>query len=298
MSKLGKNLSARLPVLLFLFLGVLGAGTPGNLMAGNELQPTGARPLALGNAFTGVRGSLWSLYYNPAGIIGTPGPTAGIHIERRFLMSEMNYGSFGFIYPFKEKHVAAIDGSGFGFGNYSEAKVGLTYATLLADRLSLGAKVNIAQTSIRGYGSATSIFVDLGFHALITEELSLGFHVYNASQGNIRKEISEKIPTIFTLGLAYQVSDKVLVVSDLQKHVNFPISYRGGIEYLFDKQFTARAGVTTAPVSFNAGLGFNAKGLQIDFANTYYMEVYGYTPSLSLTYQFGKNSAQSSSLDE
>lgn len=288
MSKLGKIFSIRLSVGICILAGVLLLGLPHNLHAGNDLQPTGARPIALGNAFTGVRGNLWSLYYNPAGIAGLSSAAAGVHIERRFLLSEMNFGSFAFAYPFKENHVAAVEAGGFGFGNYSEAKVGLTYATILAERFSLGAKINFAQTSIKNYGSATSIFIDLGFNAMISDDLSMGFSVYNATQGNIRKEIQEKIPTIFTIGLAYQVSDKVLVVSDIQKHINFPFSYRGGIEYGFQKNFTARAGVTTAPVSFNAGIGFNTKGFEIDFANSYYMEVFGYTPSLSLTYNFGK----------
>jgi hypothetical protein len=257
----------------------------GSLMAGNENQPAGARRIALGGAYMGVRGNFWNLWANPAGIAGMKNMEAGAFLERRFLLSQLNFGSAGFVLPFKDIHYAGVSFSGMGFGGYAESNVGLTYATMLFDRLSLGASVHYTRTSIKDYGASGAIIINAGINALLFEGFSLGFRVFNANQGEIKKEIGEKIPTTLDLGAAYQISDKVLIVADLQKQVEFGASVRGGIEYAFHKNFKARVGASNYPVTINAGLGFSAKSLDIDFSNTFHQQL-GYTPSLSLSYRF------------
>lgn len=255
------------------------------LSAGNGNQPAGARRISLGNAYTGVRADFWSLFANPAGIAGIGGMQAGVYMERRFLLEELNYGAAGFVMPFMERHYAGFDFSGFGFGTYNEARLGLTYATTILDRLSLGAKLNYTRTSILGYGASAALFVDAGLIARISDDFSVGFRVFNANQADIKRQIEERIPTTLDLGLAYQASDKVLIVADIEKQVNFPTSFRGGVEYAFLKNFKARVGASTQPVTINAGIGLSLKSFDVDFANSYH-EYLGYTPSLSLNYRF------------
>lgn len=254
-------------------------------MAANENQPSGARRISLGNAYTGVRGDFWSLYANPAGMAGIGNMTVGAFLERRFLLSEMNYGTVGFVTPFKEKHFAGVDFAGFGFGGYSESRIGLAYATTLLDRFSLGAKLNFARTSIETYGAASALFVDIGLNARVMEGFTLGFRVFNANQAELNTEINEKIPTTLDFGLAYQVSDKVMIVGDVQKQVNFAFSFRGGVEYAIMDKLKARIGASTQPVTLNAGIGLALNSLDIDFASSYH-EFLGYTPSLSVNFRF------------
>ena len=263
--------------------------------AGNESQPTGARKIALGNAYTGVGSDFWALYSNPAGLAGLDQMQAGVHFERRFLLSQLNYGAFGFAAPFKKKHIVAVDGSGYGFASYSEMRAGLTYATTVLERVNLGAKLNYTQTSILQYGSAGTFYLDLGVNTSLTENLNVGFHVFNANRAYIKKEIQEQVPTILSLGVAYNVSDKVLWVADVEKHINYQVAFKTGIEYKFHEKFCARAGMNTYPVSFHAGAGINLKNLQVDIANSYYLDGVGYSPQLSLSYRFGSGSKTGSS---
>lgn len=260
---------------------------PALLMAGGGDQPTGARRIALGNAFTGVYGDVWSSFSNPAALTGLESIAGGLHAERRFLVNKLNYGSFAAAVPFKERHVAGLDFSGFGFAGYSESRIGLSYAAKVIENFSIGVRANYSTISIENYGSASALFVDAGLHARVSEELSVGFRVYNANQGELRREISERIPTILSVGAAWKVSDKVLLVGDLEKSVDFPFSVRGGLEYAFIKNFKARIGVQTAPVIVSAGLGFNIKGVDIDFANSYHQNL-GYTPHFTLSYRFNR----------
>lgn len=257
------------------------------LFAGNENQASGARRAGLGQAYAGVRGDFWQLFMNPAGMTGLEAPQVGAYFEQRYLLSELNYGTAGFIYPFKERHYAGIDFSGFGFGSYNEARIGLAYATTLFERLSVGAKFNYSRTSIENYGSAGAVFFDLGLNLEIIEGLSMGARIFNANQADLQAEIGEQIPTTIDIGGAYQVTDRVLFVMDVQKQVNFPVSFRGGIEYGVLDFLQVRAGVSTEPVTVNFGFGLDYKGLEFDFSNSLH-EYLGYTPSLSLSYRFNK----------
>lgn len=247
----------------------------------------GAARIGLGGAFTAVGKDFWGLYANPAGISGVNYMAAGLHIENHFLVSGLNYGAFGFVTPFKEKHYLGIDGSSYGFNNYRESRVGLNYATTLFSRLSLGTKFNYAIVSIPNYGSKGVFFVDAGLIGNVAKGFNLGFKVYNANQASLNKELSERVPTILSFGASYEISDKVLLVSDLEKNVNFPLSYRGGIQYAFVEKFKARVGVSTAPVSFNAGIGFQASNLVVDVATSLHQQL-GFSSFLSLSYRFNQ----------
>jgi hypothetical protein len=260
--------------------------------AGGEQQPIGARRLSLGNAYTAVKGDYWAMYANPAGLVGMKEMKAGVFVERRFLLNQLNHGAAGFAMPFKERHAAGIQFSGFGFGDYSDANVALAYAGQVIEQLSLGVRVNYKRTSIANYGAQGALVIDAGLNALLAKGLTVGFSVSNTNQARLKKDIDEQIPdeqipTTLDFGLAYQASDKVLVVLDLQKQVNFAYSFRGGVEYAILPILTARVGVSTAPVTMNAGLGLKIKQLELDISNSYH-ELIGYTPALSLSYKFGK----------
>lgn len=270
----------------FLILALL---LPHFASAGNENQPIGARRVGLGSAYAAVKGDFWQLFMNPSGIAGLEGPQVGAYFERRYLLSELNSGAVGFVYPFKNKHYAGVDFGGFGFGDYNESRIGLTYATSLFDRLSLGAKVNYTRTSIANYGASSAIFLDLGLSLEIVEGFTMGARIFNANQAELDREIGEEIPTTLDIGLGYQVTDKVLVVLDAQKQVNFPVSFRGGIEYAILDFLQVRAGASTAPVTLNFGIGLEYKGVIFDFSNSYH-EFLGYTPSFSLSYKFKSSS--------
>jgi hypothetical protein len=271
---------------------VIGLLLPKLSWAGGETQAAGARRVGLGFAYTGVRGDLWTIFLNPAGIAGLQQMEAGAFVERRFILSQLNYGTLAFATPFKnDKHFAGFDVSAFGFGDYSEARLGLTYATTLFQRISLGAKVNYTRLSIQNYGAKSALSADVGLNCILSKHVSIGFSVFNASRSELIRDENEKIPTTLDAGLAYQVSDKVLIVADVQKQVNFPTSFRGGVEYAVSKHFKARIGASSAPVTASAGFGVVVKGLNIDFANTLHQYL-GYTPSFSLSYRIGKKAEE------
>ncbi|MDZ7683242.1 MAG: hypothetical protein U5J63_16440 [Fodinibius sp.] len=59
-----------------------------------------------------------------------------------------------------------------------------------------------------------------------------------------------------SIGLSYQLSDIALFTTDVVKDVQFPISYRGGVEVTIIEELVGRAGITTEPQTFSAGFGY------------------------------------------
>lgn len=271
-------------VLLFLLL------LPCPAFAGLDPQPpTGARTISLGNAYVGMRSDFWALFHNPAGISGLGQIEGGAYLTRRFNLKELTYGSAGVVLPFREHHTAGLAFTSFGFEAYQETRLGLTYATTVLDIFSIGAQLNYASINIANYGSSAAFYVDIGVNTMLSDELSLGFSAANVNRARIMTETGEEdIPTLFTAGLAYQPSEKVLLVADVQKDVDHAVSFRGGVEYAIIPALKARLGMSNQPLTWNAGFGLALKNLDIDFAFGYHEQL-RYSPHISLHYRFGGN---------
>lgn len=270
------------------FLFVLAIIFPGQSQAANDPPPAvGARAVALGYAYQGIRGDYWSLYHNPAGIAGVEKITAGAYVVRRFNLKELTSGSAGLVLPFLEgEHTLGLDMTTFGFSVYRENRIGLTYATTLLEKVSLGVKLNYASLAIANYGNESSLYVDVGVNTKISSQLSFGFSATNVNRAKLGQDpAAEALPTVVTAGLAYQPSDRVLLVADVQKDVDHPLSVRGGIEYYLNDFVIARIGVSNEPLSWQMGLGLVKDAMQIDFAFGY-TDRLGYSPHISLSYAF------------
>ena len=259
------------------------------LRAGIDPPPAvGARAISLGRAYVGISGDLWSIFHNPAAISGMPHFSVGAYAERRFLLKELTYSSVAAVMPFEQNQAVGFTASSFGFDLYRESQMGLTYAIQLMDIISIGTQINYANIHIRDYGASSVLMVQLGIHTKINKQLSLGLGAYNVNQANLQTQgVEESIPTLLSAGLAYAPSKKVLILAELQKDVDHPVSYRGGLEYEITPSMQARMGVSTEPLTLNMGVGFSWKQFKLDLAASYTAQL-GYSPHLSFTYQAGR----------
>lgn len=249
----------------------------------------GARPGALGNAYVGVRGDFWGLFYNPASIAGIPHTTLAAYGEQRFLLTELTSASAGVVWPFFPEQSIGFSGSTFGFDAFRRSQASATYAISILDRFNLGASVTYMNLDISELGSSNAVFANIGLNTALTSQLSLGFSAHNITRTQLENTFGfqEELPVVYSAGLAYQPDEKVLLVVDLQKDVNQPVSFRGGIEYEIASILKVRAGVGNEPIIWSGGLGLKLDQLQLDFAAQYHEQL-GYTPQVSLTFAFGR----------
>lgn len=251
-------------------------------------QVSGARAISFGGAYAGVNSDPWTLFSNPAGISGLKTPSAGLFLRNSYLVNELNELAFVGVFPFGETHKVGLGVSSYGFNLYRESLVSLAYAITLYEKFHLGAQINMKQLSLSEYGNAQAFYVNVGGVFAISKEFQVGFSVKNANQARIGTVNPEKIPSFLSAGVSYQPDKNVTIVADVSKQVDFPISFRGGIEYRFVKSFSARVGISSEPTRFASGLSFYWNNLRLDFAGEYHQQL-GVTPSLSVNYNFGQN---------
>jgi hypothetical protein len=272
---------ARLSCLLLCLCATL------SLRAGIDPYPgAGARLVALGYAYSGMRGDLWSVFANPAGITGLEAPAAGIYFEQRFMLSELTYGSAGAIYPFMGQHAIGLEIRSFGFDAFRQNQIGLAYGVTVLERLSIGIKAKYANLNLFDYGAAGVFLLDAGLHVQINDQVSVGAVGQNLNRARITTSLGgvEQTPTVLQTGVSYRPVETVLLLAEVRKEEAYDPSFRGGVEYAVTPTIHARVGGGVQPLLLTGGLGINWEGIALDLAFSY-TERFA-SPHLSLSYQF------------
>lgn len=252
----------------------------------NPYPGAGARLVALGYAYSGVRGDLWSIFANPAGITGLRGPAAGLYFEQRFFMQELTYGSAGMVYPFMEQHALGLEIRSFGFEAFRQNQIGLAYGVTVLEKISLGVKAKYANLNILDHGSAGVFLLDAGLHVQLNEQLGIGATGENLNRARITTTLGgvEQTPTVLQTGVSYRPVEEVLLLVELRKEEAYDPSFRGGIEYVIAPVLSARVGGGVQPLLLSGGIGLNWEGLALDLALSYTEQFT--SPHLSLSYAF------------
>ncbi len=269
----------------------------------------GARPAAMGEAFTGVADDIHSIYWNPAGLgtLKSPELTA-MHMEY-FQNIQYEFGAFA--YP------TAYGTWGFAITNMhtddiqrrtedTDANIGLfgsndsayytSYGKQITSRLSLGANMKwihhtLDTTVSNAYAGDGGILYDTPWH-----DVRLGASLQNVGSKVKFVDEADPLPLTYRLGAsAPLLSRKLLVSSDLiiprdhQVGVALGTEYKGKISR--DVGYAMRAGYRSdsdvtgfSGVSIGSGLEVGRAGF--DFAWVPFGEL-GNAYRLSLHLKFG-----------
>lgn len=219
----------------------------------------GARELSMGQATTALPESDWSIFANPA-MSGHERPSVSFFGVRYYGFDDLTDMAVAFALP------TGLGAFGLGvhrFGNelYNESRLRISYKHAYQG-FHFGTAVNYNHISIGGgYGSTGALGLDIGMAANLAKGLWLGAKATNVNQpkygdyNNSREELARDL----SIGLSYQLSDLALFSTDIVKDVRFPISYRAGVEITILSNLKGRAGITTEPVTFAGGFGYESK---------------------------------------
>lgn len=248
----------------------------------NGLPSTyGAKSIAMGN--TGVTmNDIGALLNNQAGLADLSSFSAMVAAEQRFAISELQSAVAGVALP-TGGGTFGLSLQYFGFDLYNEQRIGLTYARSLFDNFSIGAQFAVHNTRIEEYGSRWTPAVELGLLYDITEDLSVGAHIFNPARIEILE--GEFLPTVFRLGFSYKSSDKATFAAEVSKDIDYPVQVRAGFEYRLTAPVSLRAGIQTAPENWSFGIGYwlENQNLLVDLSVSHHPFL-GFTPSISLAY--------------
>ncbi|MDG1477789.1 MAG: hypothetical protein P8Q14_11625 [Vicingaceae bacterium] len=252
---------------------------------GNDMF--GARSAAMGG-YNVTLSDVWSANNNQAGLGFVEDLSGGIYYENRFLLSETSLKAGAFVLPVKSGALG-VSISSFGYELYNETKAGLSYGQRFGSKFSMGVQLNYLNTQLsQDYGSKTSITGAIGAIAKLSDELSLGVHVYNPTRAKLAEYNNERIPTIMKLGLDYRFSEKVLFAVSTEKDVDFDARVNAGIEYHITEMFYLRGGISTNPTQYAFGVGMQLKDFKVDLSSSFHQTL-GITPGISIIYSKRKS---------
>jgi len=311
-------------VLTMVYITSLNAGDvsrKGTTGAEQLLIPVGARGIATGGAFISTLTGLEAIYYNPAGF--------GLHQRTEAMFSYMSYiadinvsyfaagtnlGEVGSVaLSIKTLDVGDIpvttndfpDGTGESYSP-SFLTIGLTYAKLLTDRISIGTNLKLISETIENV-SATGFALDAGVQYRLNPQVSLGAAIKNiggnmtfGGQGlrqstlvpgsqpgspNATYEVVAEpfqIPSYFEMSAAYSYNfneeNNFLLASTYTANNSLEDRVHFGMEYGFMNSFFLRGGYnlltenndeSTFGFTFGAGLNYSfadGMGLNFDYA--------------------------------
>ena len=241
----------------------------------------GARGLAMGNTGLGFQG-INSIFSNQAGLADLKTTEVTVFGEQRFFISELNVLHAGIALPVSSG-VFGLSLAYFGFDQYNEQKIGLSYSRRLGQLIAISGQIDYLNTRIAEYGNRGSFTFELGVQSDLLDDLTLAAHIYSPVEVKVNEDYS--IPSVYRLGLAYRPSDKVMITAEVEQDLDYEASFRGGVEYAAAEGFFLRFGAGSNPTLITLGLGYKKNGLSIDVGSGYHLDL-GVMPALSVGYGF------------
>jgi tetratricopeptide (TPR) repeat protein len=257
----------------------------------------GARPLAMGDAYTGLANDSAAIFYNPAGLANLNFPEV-MTMYNKYLVDSLQQAA-GIVYPTRYG-IVGVGYSGFNSGDIqgydqtgAATSVFNTGSSCLT--LSLGRKfspvlaygVSLKQVIEKlAANSASAYAADAGLLYRINPNVTAGLAATNLGPG--LKFISDNtpFPTAYRGGLAYSgrvYEDAVNLTGDLVSYAD-GTKMNLGAEYIFRNLLSIRAGM--AGNSLRAGIGVAANLFSLDYAYLGHQEL-GAAHQVSVSLLFG-----------
>ena len=254
------------------------------LSAGDN-PPLGARTQGMGGCGAALRNDFWGVQNNQAALAELETMQFGVFYETRFLLSELGMKAFAAGLPTRFG-TFGLNVNSFGYSLYGESKAGLAYARKLGERFFMGVQLDYFSTRIgENYGSSSTIGGEIGIMAEPVKNLTIGLHLFNPTRSRLSGNLVEHLPTIMRFGMSYKFSERVFVIGEAEKDIDYKASFRAGIEYRPMEEFYIRAGAASGPELVSMGFGVALKKFRLDVATSFH-SVLGLSPSIGLQYGF------------
>jgi hypothetical protein len=249
----------------------------------SQMVRTSPSAIFPGLSAKGRRGSEAFLFAaNQAALPDSAGLYIGILSERKFGLRELEAHQVAVLIPVHSAYVA-VSGTYSGSLQYREGGLGLAYGLNLGSMVSAGVQFNHYVVRTKGYGGASTTTIEGGLKFRLTPQLQFGLHLYNPTRSKWSKGEGARLPQVYTLLLAYEVSEKVALQTALRKTEGAAAGVMCVLQYDFASRMIARAGIESATGSFFLGSGLQLRSWWLHLTISRHPQL-GFTPGLMLTY--------------
>ncbi len=245
-------------------------------------SPMGSRSMSMANASVTLS-DVWAFHHNPGALGAIEECTVGASYENRFLLKELQSQGVAAAIPLKVGLIS-VGGQSFGYRQFRTIRGGLGYSMQLTEKFYAGVQVNYQMLQLsQNYGSRSAVTGEAGIYTRITNHWDIGASVFNIGRARLADAFDDRFTTLMRLGTSYRFSDKLLVVAEGEKDLDYDPRFKLGIEYQTIDNFFLRGGAATAPPELSFGLGYALKTIDISAGSAYH-QILGWSPNFSLTY--------------
>ena len=268
-------------VLLFVFVVICTFS-----YAWNRPFSVGGKSKAMGDVSVAIV-DFWSCNNNQS-ILGFYKKSGfGIHYDNRYLLSSTSTMTLSGVFSAEKTGSFALNAQFYGDHNFGKIQIGAAYARAFANVFGVALQFDYLYNFFGNdyYGHKSGFTFEVGFYGQITQNFALGLHVYNPARLRMitYNDIKEYIPTVFRFGGTYVFDKKCTISLEVEKDLDMPLSFGGGIEYVFSEHFALRGGLRYPKFSCSLGVGVFFGQWCIDIASSYHAEL-GFSPQISFYY--------------
>jgi len=243
----------------------------------------GARPNAMGNAFSGVANDVSAVFYNPAGLFQISSSEGLFMYSKLFNdVDGLTYGNIAIAQPFNFGTLALAtvymktgdipyvsspsgpDGSVF---SDNQVIVSGSYSNIIHNFLMFGGTLKFVNHTVADYGGS-GFGMDFGLLAKFNKYFSAGVLFENFIQPRINLNNSEYLyPFKARIGSGIYPVDNLIISAEIDVSKNKNVIFCAGSEYtLFQNLLSLRAGYSTLNSSISFGAGVFYKGVGFDYS--------------------------------
>lgn len=225
----------------------------------------GARQIALANSDIGQADDVFSVFSNPGGLSQMNRREIGLYYSPApFGFKELANCFIAYNEPFSFGSIG-IGAMTYGFDLYRESKVTIAFSYSFPEGIFAGISASYHNVSIKNYGSAGSLYTDLGGLIYLNEYLRWGFSVNNLNHASFAGS-DDQIPVIMNTGISADITGNFTLNAALEKDIRYNACIKLGFEYDLIKYLSIRSGFSNEPSRFTAGVGINYSFFNLDYA--------------------------------
>jgi len=226
----------------------------------------GARASGMGYASSCLSDE-WAIFNNPGALAKLKDVKAGFTYDTHPSFAPFRKTAAVASVPFRIG-VAGIGIYRFGDKLYNEQVLSTGFSSSYG-LASLGLKINYIQYNVDGFGRKGVFSISFGGVAELTPQLFVGAHIVNINQPKISSLDDERLPTLLIAGILFKPSDNIIVATELEKDLDYPLMWKTGMEYEVRKKFIVRTGFNVSPTGGFLGLGFKPRKFTLDYSYQY-----------------------------
>lgn len=237
---------------------------------------------AYAQAFTDV----FSCHHNKAALAFMQESSAGIMMERRFMLAELSNYGFALAVP-RAWGAAGLQSRFQGGGNWSAYAVNLAYAKKLTAGMALGLQVNLVNERAAGYMPSRLLSADLSLLMRPSENWSIGLDIQHLVSATSTSDKTNPKSAIYTIGTGFSANPQTMLAAWVRHESGKPVQVAAEARYRFADRLMASIGFSSDNGSFFAGVQLSWSAYRL-FVSGSKHPLLGYTPGLALQYSFKK----------